>query len=255
MRSKNKAIRDYHAKMYVDAVFGDTLKQEGFINPDDKSISWYRVVNNELVHAVYFHASNGRVPILEMVIESRVYPLFCKPKYYSGIYSSGSNRHFGYRVISIRDLPDEHGTTYYGLYSDDIWVYTNKHGKRGLYTLETDILPWFQKSMTQADYYQVVTNEFLALKGDNFFRKTVLSDTAALAMYYGDNNIISECSAYLDEFLPEYLQNEFIEDKYKMQRMAEKSALDGTTRDEFLANLEIQKQKNIKWLKKMGIPV
>ncbi len=49
---KTKAIRDLHAKMYIDAVFAETLKQEGFINPDDKSFSWYRVVNNELVHAV-----------------------------------------------------------------------------------------------------------------------------------------------------------------------------------------------------------
>lgn len=255
MRSKNKAIRDYHAKMYIDAVFADTLKQEGFINPDDKSFSWYRVVNNELVHAVYFHATWPNLPLMGMMIESRVFPLFYKPYYYSTIYSGFSNRHIGYRVMSIEDLPDEHGHTCMAPYSHEIQVMACTSGKHGLYTLETNVLPWFQKAMTQTEYYQAVSNEFMSLKGDHFFRQAVLSDAAALAMCYGDNNIISECSAYLDEFLPEYLQSEVIEDKYKIQRLAEKSALDGTTRDEFLANLEIQKQKNIKWLKKMGIPV
>ena len=71
MSSKNKAIRDFHAKMYIDAVFADTLKQEGFINPDGKSISWYRVVNNELIHAIYFHATWGRIPVDGTKIESK----------------------------------------------------------------------------------------------------------------------------------------------------------------------------------------
>ena len=76
MRSKNKEIRDHHAKMYIDAVFGDTLKQEGFISPDDKSFSWFRVVNNELVHAVYFHATWPELPLMGLMIESKVFPLF-----------------------------------------------------------------------------------------------------------------------------------------------------------------------------------
>ena len=254
MSKTTAAERNYHAKMYIDAVFAETLKQEGFVNPDGKSISWYRVVNNELVHAVYFHATYGSVPVQGMCIESRVFPLFYKPMYYSSIYTSGSNRHFGYRVMGINDLPDEHGTRLISLYSNDIWVYTIVTGKKGLYTLEVDVLPWFQKAMTQADYYQLVSDEFVKL-GNDFDRQVILSDAVALTLYYGDTEKYAAYSQWFAGFLPGYLENVLIADKYKEERLALKSALDGDTREEFLQQLERGREKTIKWLKKMGIPV
>ena len=245
MRSKNKEIRDHHAKMYIDAVFGDTLKQEGFINPDGKSISWYRVVNNELVHAVYFHATWPELPLMGLMIESKVFPLFCKPYYYSTIYSGFSNRHFGYRVMSIKDLPDENGHTCMAPYSSEIQVMACTSGKHGLYTLETDILPWFQKAMTAADYYHLAAKEYT--DPSIMFSDFLLSAISALCVLQEDTEKYAFYSKRLETEIPQWSE------EYRDHLIAAKAVMDGGDRDAFLARLEMQKQKNIKWLKKMGI--
>lgn len=246
MASANNAIRNHHAKMYIDEVFADTLKQEGFINPDGKSISWYRVVNNELVHAVYFHATWGQLPLMGMRLESNVFPLFNKIPYYSSIYSSSSNRHCGYRSKLISDVPDERGTTCMAPYSDDILVYAVRSGERGLYTLKTDALPWFKNAMTLRDYYSLIENEFHNEK--NPFDKTPLQDVATLSVFYGNTinyENYSECLANLIPCLGD--------DATRERLVATKAAMDSGNREEFFAHLEVQKQKNIRWLKKMGI--
>lgn len=248
MRSKNKEIRDYHAKMYIDAVFSDTLKQEGFINPDDKSFSWYRVVNNELVHAVYFHATWPNLPLMGVKIESRVFPLFYKPDHYSTIYSGSDNRHFGYRVMSIKDLPDEYGHTCMAPYSSEIQVMACTSGKHGLYTLEANILPWFQKAMTADDYYHLAAQEYT--DQSIMFAKFLLPDISALCVLYEDTPQYAFYAERVEMELPQW-RDEIIRDNL----IAVKAVMDGGNRDAFLAKLEMQKQKNIKWLKKMGIPV
>lgn len=245
MSSKNKATRDLHAKMYIDAVFAETLQQEGFINPDGKSISWYRVVNNELIHAVYFHATWAGRPLMGMMIESRVFPMFYKPKYFSGIYSGSSNRHFGYRVIKITDLPDERGNICMAPYSRDIQVMACTSGKRGLSTLETKVLPWFQQAMTLADYYSLAEGEY---RNSVIFSEELIADISALCVLYGETDKYMFYSDCLVNLIPR-----MIDGKVKENVITIKSVLDGGNRDEFLAYLEVQKQKNIKWLKKMGI--
>ena len=254
MSKTTAAERNYHAKMYIDAVFAETLKQEGFVNPDGNSISWYRVVNKELVHAVYFHASRGAVPIFGMYIESLVFPLFQKPKFYSVIYTPASNRHIGYRTMPIKDIRNEFGGYTYTAYSKDILVYAYSTGKRGLYTLEVDVLPWFRKSMTLADYYQVAIKEFWDEPSD-FYKQALLTDVVTLALFYGDEEKYPALIQWLEHFLPDYLNCTLMKDKYKQQRLSLKTALDGETRQAFMQQLEPQKAKTIQWLKKMGIPV
>ena len=246
MSSKNKAIRDFHAKMYIDAVFAKTLTQEGFINPDGKSISWYRVVNSELVHAVYFHATRGGIPVDGIVIESRIYSPFFRPHSYSGIYTAASNRHFGYRVMCIDDIPQSGKGKRYGIYSDDVWVYTIKDGKQGLYTLEHDILPWFQRGMSLHEYYMLITEEVCDRTIP--FSEHLLAEAAILTIYYGDTEMYKYYSKRLGNAIPYY-----VDEKKKANLIAIKAVLDGGSREQFLAYLEVQKQKNIKWLKKMGI--
>ena len=245
MSSKNKAVRDLHAKMYIDAVFAETLKQEGFINPDGKSISWYRVVNNELIHAVYFHATWGSLPLMGMKIESRVFPMYNKPDYYSGIYSGSSNRHFGYRVMKISDLPDEHGNICMAPYSRDIQVMACTSGKRGLSTLETKVLPWFQQTMTLADYYRLAEGEY---KNSVIFSDFLLADISTLCILYDETDKYLFYSNQLATDIPQW-----VDEKKKANLIVIKAVLDGGNRDEFLQNLEVQKAKNIKWMKKMGI--
>jgi hypothetical protein len=248
MSSKNKAVRDLHAKMYIDAVFAETLTQEGFINPDGKSISWYRVVNNELIHAVYFHATWGRIPVDGMKIESRIYSPYSKPHYYSEIYTKGSNRHFGYRVMCIDDIPQPGRGKRYGVYTDDVLVYTIKDGKQGLYTLEHDILPWFQKGTSLNAYYVLITEE--ACDRTIPFSEHLLAEAAILTIYYGDTEMYKYYSKRLGNAIPYY-----VDEKKKENLIATKAVLDGGNRDEFLQNLEVQKAKNIKWMKKMSINI
>ena len=51
---KNKQLVNIHMKNYVEAVFADRLREEGFISVKDRHFCWYRIQSNDIINAVYF---------------------------------------------------------------------------------------------------------------------------------------------------------------------------------------------------------
>ena len=55
----SKSIKE-HVKKYICAVFKDRLIAEGFRSDND--INWYRVINDEVIHGIYFYSSYSMLP-------------------------------------------------------------------------------------------------------------------------------------------------------------------------------------------------
>lgn len=64
-----------HIQRFVRAVYADVLRQNGFISYGGEDLSWYRVSNNEVMHAVYFYTTRLSVPIF-LDVAYGIHPLY-----------------------------------------------------------------------------------------------------------------------------------------------------------------------------------
>lgn len=67
-----------HMQRYTREVFADRLRKEGFSSYKGQDVHWYRIVNNEVIQAVYFVAFNC-TPCTFAEIKYGCHPLFVPP--------------------------------------------------------------------------------------------------------------------------------------------------------------------------------
>lgn len=85
MSSDSKRIINEHAQKYVRAVMADQLRQEGFASKNGNDLQWYRVVDGNVLHAVFFSTQWAKLPLF-MNIAYSCHPLFITPEYPSGVH-------------------------------------------------------------------------------------------------------------------------------------------------------------------------
>lgn len=67
-----------HVQRFVREVYADRLRQAGFSSYRGEDIHWFRLVNNEVIHAVYFRSSCARFPLM-LEMGYGCHPLFIPP--------------------------------------------------------------------------------------------------------------------------------------------------------------------------------
>lgn len=67
-----------HVQRFVWEVYADRLRQAGFSSYRGEDIHWFRLVNNEVIHAVHFRADRAGYPLM-MEIGYGCHPLFIPP--------------------------------------------------------------------------------------------------------------------------------------------------------------------------------
>ena len=60
---------------FVREVFADTLREEGFTSYKNEDFCWFRVINHEVVHHVFFITPYRHCPI-EAFVSCGFYPLY-----------------------------------------------------------------------------------------------------------------------------------------------------------------------------------
>lgn len=247
----NKAVRNTHAKNYIQAVFADRLRAEGFVCPDEKLLYWYRIVNKELVHSVCFYSQWSNLP-LTLGIAYSVHPLF-EPPFHSGdVYISDPYGDHFYSM-QIKEAGPKH---HFASYSDEAFVFAPVENGRGLYTLEQMILPQLNPVETMEQCYRFHLAKAREL--NRGFSPTIIDE----AIYLNDTASFSKCQLAVNRLMRIYQGycEKFPTKKiYKdtlVQLKLQNRALSENAREELLLSLEQRKQQNIKWLnKKLGIVV
>lgn len=247
--TKNKAIRNYHAQQYIQAVFAKRLKEEGFICPDDKLLCWYRIVNREVIHSVCFFSCWSAVPVM-MWIGYGVFPTFTEPFYTGDVYCCNrpSDERF-YEMQILENGPYHHLAPY----ASDILVDAPVNEGRGLYTLDQLILPKIENIDTIDKCYHFNQNMYVGQLG---YSATLVDE----AIFLDDIDSYTKCRAYIGKAIELYTrlhesapQNTQI--KKELERLGlQKRALFEGAREEYLNLLEQHKEKNLRRLsKKLGI--
>lgn len=257
MGPTKKAAQNEHTRRYVEEIWAKQLGNEGFICPDEKLLCWYRTINQEIIHYLIFYTDYSGIPV-ELEVSFGACPIFVQPDYIRNVCTSG--RPFRYGYAAERRLI-ENEVNCYGCYSDSIWVQVPMMGGKGGRMLSETILPFLDTAQTIDDCYRAMKQDYLNPR-NNPFAGALVSDTfVEMALYFDDKEVEALCDITADRQIRganEWLQAQPNNQRFQkeLQRwMYLKQVINDRNRRGFLQNLEQRKQKTIKWLEKMGIPV
>lgn len=85
MSKISNAILFEHVQRFIREVFKDRLRQAGFCSYRNEDIHWFRLVNNEVIHAVYFVTDYLGFPTM-LEIGYACHPLFIQPVFQRSPY-------------------------------------------------------------------------------------------------------------------------------------------------------------------------
>ena len=260
--AKNKTVINIHAKRYIQEVFENRLREEGFTCPDDKLLCWYRVKNQELLNTIIFYSSWPQMPLF-LQIGHEFTPLFTEPIYIKNVNFNAS-LNFRHDIFWSKQNLESLAKHAENLrpYSPDSWVYAPGHGGRGIYTFDEVLLPMFEQTETIEDCYTSHKQYHLEKKprfGSSLFGEAS-REFIDEAIYLDDVEVYPYCKARIERALNLYT----ILVEKKPNDKALKDALDHWTklkialldgeRKAYLDSLELRKAKNIAKLhKKFGI--
>lgn len=258
--AKSKTEANIHAKRYVEAVFENRLREEGFTCPDDKYLCWYRVSASEIMNTIVFHSPWERLPV-ELNIHYGVYPLFIKPIYTSSIMAQ---RNFMDNVRFCRQpLVEDCPTNNMGYipFSSNISVYAPGREGKGIFTFDGILLPEMNRITTVEDCYLFHKQRRLAWSG-NFYETTadkfhsLSSSFIDLAVWVNDVEVYPYCEISILDNINSYThkcrrfpnRKEFLEELQHWQLL--KNAISDNGRAEYLRILEQRKSENIQFISK-----
>lgn len=254
----NRAIMNEHTRRYIEEIWAERLRAEGFTCPDDKILCWYRVVNHEICQYIVFYATSVYLPVWLNVGYGSC-PLFEQPPYL--------------RSVCLSDYPALPGCSKGGMireskndwcltsFSCEILVYVDANGGKGVNMIDQEILPLLNASQTLEGCLETRkraitgTDDSVGTMYSNF----ITDGHAELAILLKDEGMYPEYIKDANTLIDRYGDAERWKKKPHIQKMLKrwqyiKSVLEEDKRDEFLLHLEQRKQKTMKWLEKMGIP-
>ena len=258
-KSKDKAIRNMHARRYVEAVFATRLRDEGFMCPDDRLLCWYRVINHEIIQYLYFYTIHQDYP-LQIQIGTGCHFLFTKPVWITDVYFPG-------RPLAMGLLQDyvifERSKERAIKLPLEIRVDMPTTGGRGIYTFDEVILPHMQAIETPDQCYQMhrqaLTN--YEVSPVTLFQAPMCSAFIDEVIYMQDTQVYSSCVERVERdivFFEDLLQRKPDKQEYQKHLQTAKSqklALVDGQRDIYLQLLDKQRANTVKWLHRTGIPV
>ena len=254
----NRAIQNEATRRYVEEIWAERLRGEGFVCPDEKLLCWYRVVNKEIVHFICFNTNYSDIPVW-LNVAWGAYPLFVHPYYIRNVNDRSTPLPFDLSEI----IPIHEAGVTIKQFRDDIPAYVPAAGTCGLWLLEDRILPWLNRSQCEASCYQAHLSDRMRGKAveNGRYVGSITRQMALYTIYMENSAAYSHCLKEATDSVERYtkLCASKPNNQQFRQGLQEWSyvlhMLEGGNREEFLLNLEHRKQKTLKWLKKMGIPV
>jgi hypothetical protein len=255
----NKAIQNEAARRYVEEIWAERLREEGFICPDDKLLCWYRVVNKEIVHFICFTTNHSSIPVWLDVVWG-AYPLFVQPYYIQNVCNTSTPLVFdmsGWTPIHEKGVSTK-------WFRDDIPAYVPTGGTCGLWLLDERILPWLSRSQTETSCYQTHMSNLLShtdVIENGRYVGNISPDLVAYAIYKEDLSTypdwLEKATHYIERLSQNCLNKPTNQQfRHSLQEWTDMlNVLQGGDREEFILQLEHRKQKTLNWLKKMGIPL
>lgn len=255
--AKGKTELNIHAGRYVQSVFENRLREEGFTCPDEKRLCWYRLNNGEIVNSIVFFSVWSNMPLM-LSVGYGIHPLFQKPVYTGSVNFPKrpiEAEHFLQQPLVENRPINAMG---YIRYAEDIQVMAPGCNGRGIFTFDEILLPQMNSVESVETCYLRHKNKRLNYKHDDIATKFAsISDIFVdEAIWVGDTEIYPYCIARtnnLIELYQQYCKNDPDNKRYHTELHSwelRKSALVDGTRREYLKVLEKRKLENRACMKK-----
>ncbi len=147
-----KSYVNTHTQAYVERVFAETLRKEGFATPEGNGVHWYRVAGEEIIQSVIFYTEISPMggPIF-LRMGYGIHPAYVRPVYPKEVYSHDVGAS-DVACISVTIRESEDSVT--RSFTRENMVMHPVTGTEGLYTLTDIILPKMQRVSTREECYQ-----------------------------------------------------------------------------------------------------
>ena len=237
-------------------IYAEKLRNAGFVSYKGEDLSWYKVVNSEIVQTVYLFSSWGMTPLL-IQIGYGVHPLFIPaPIPQKIIFNESSNDEVMQKVFD----KEKHR-----IYDSETCVMCCDTKEMGSELLDTDVFPVFKQAKTKETTY-----EFHKQKCLDLIQRIKEENPDSQMQTIGSNWLVDEAIYFNDNEMQEKLLDQLHRQVKRLQsrtispqgekrlawRCAQLNAIEDGKREEFLELLEGRKKRFIGELqRKLGIAV
>ena len=192
-----------HMQRYVRAVFAERLRQAGFSSYKGEDIHWYRLIDGQVVQAVYFVSSHTALPAFSDIYFG-CHPLYIPPVMKKSPYMYGMP---GYEQMNDR-IPERipgstflgfTGTALYGMtnrpYREDALIMCPRDKNDGLDILEEALL-FMDDVRTPLDCYRM-HKQRRAEEIENDAALTMSTYFVDEVLYWEDEALYPYCKEYV----------------------------------------------------------
>ena len=230
--------------------YPEVLRDAGFVSYNGEDLSWYKVLNHEVLQTVYLYSDCGRFP-LTLEIGYGIHPLFIPAPVPQKVVTQGL---WWNEVHTSIMLPTPQAPL-----AVNACVSCPTEGRHGIERLEEIAFSKFNQTQSLRDcyayhkeYYQKWIAEGRAKYPErdwiNFITSLEFVDEA---IYMADQEMYPTCTRTVKERLSGYL-----DEKARERTQLRLEVLNGEHRDEYVAYLDRQKELFANKLeKKLGIRV
>lgn len=255
--AKNIQLANLYSTMYVDEVFSQRLKDEGFVCPNDKSLCWYRITGESIVNSIIFYSPWSNIPV-HLEVGYGIHPLFQKPAYTSSV--SYPNRPSSYDFFCTQPLVEDFpiNAMRYAPFSADIQVYAPSRAGRGIYTFDSILLSKMNAVTSLEDCYRLHKEQRLSSPHSFLTEKSYRFSSLFIdeAIYVDDAEMYPYFAFTLEQALSYHRQNCQDNPENKVYQLAlqeweeRQAALTDGGRKGYLAILEKRKETNMRFCRK-----
>lgn len=253
-----------HTQRYIREVFSECLRQEGFVSYRDEGIHWYRLVNSEVVHAVYFISRHGSLPAM-LEIRYGCHPLFIPPIFQRSPYLYADP---GYEQMSDIIPEITPGSTPYGFSRSfihkscneiyrvpDVLIHCPADHHKGLDILEQVFTVMADINTPVACYEAHKKGQKAQIENNSWF--TTTSYFADEVLYWEDRPLYPFCMDFISgksNYLQAVAKNGKLTRKADQEELARLTELKGAFfenyREAYLEKFREREKENLRLLEK-----
>lgn len=253
MDKEKKQLLNDHASRYIHEVMSDQLISRGYVSRNNEGLHWYRIINGNLLQAIYFYSQWATMPIL-MGIGYGCHPLFIAPEYPRGIHIGSMMR--SSEALNPGRMIMKQGNK--GCYSNEIAVSCPDDPYHGADIL-TDILLRMDQIQNIEECYRthkqarIRVMQQLGLPETDAFRN-ISTDFMDEVVYFNDRELFPACTSRITSELERYERAQTVRKLRKVEKadidalMRLKTAIIDSNRETYIQYLQEQHQKNLSQL-------
>lgn len=253
-KSRNQILNS-HAQRYIREIMSDQLLTRGYVSRNNEGLHWYRIINGNLLQAVYFYSQWAAMPIL-MGIGYGCHPMFIAPEYPCGIHIGSMMR--SHEALNPGRMIMKQANK--GCYSNEIAVTCPDDAYHGADIL-TDILLRMDSVHSIEECYsmhkkaRISVMQQLGLPESDAFRN-ISTDFMDESIYFDDKALYPCCISRITSELERYERAQTVRKLHNVEKadiealMRLKTAILEDNRETHIHYLQEQERKNLSQLVK-----